>query len=37
VLLGVVYKSSLLEKYSALKKSLDQSGEALLDTSARKF
>jgi len=36
VLLGVVYKSSLLEKYSALKKSLDQSGEALLDTSSRK-
>ena len=27
-LLGVVYKSSVLEKYSALKKSLDISGEA---------
>lgn len=27
-LLGVVYKSSVLEKYSALKKSLDVSGEA---------
>ncbi len=30
-LLGVVYKSALLEKYSALKKSLDASGEAMLD------
>jgi CIC family chloride channel protein len=30
-LLGVVYKSALLEKYSALKKSLDTSGEAMLD------
>ncbi|TAL78906.1 MAG: voltage-gated chloride channel ClcB [Burkholderiaceae bacterium] len=36
VLLGVVYKSSLLERYSALKKSLDQSGEALLDASSRR-
>lgn len=27
-LLGVVYKSSLLERYSALKRSLDISGEA---------
>jgi CIC family chloride channel protein len=31
-LLGVVYKSALLEKYSALKKSLDTSGDALLET-----
>ena len=30
-LLGVIYKSSLLEKYSALKKSMDSSGETLLD------
>jgi len=30
-LLGVVYKSSLLEKYSALKKSMDASGEVMLD------
>lgn len=30
-LLGVVYKSSVLEKYSALKKSLDISGEAFQD------
>jgi len=30
-LLGVVYKSALLEKYFALKKSLDASGEAMLD------
>lgn len=30
-LLGVVYKSSVLEKYSALKKSLDIAGEAFLD------
>jgi CIC family chloride channel protein len=30
-LLGVIYKSALLEKYSALKKSMDSSGEALLD------
>lgn len=30
-LLGVVYKSALLEKYSALKKSLDASGEVMLD------
>ncbi|MCI2809298.1 ClcB-like voltage-gated chloride channel protein [Eoetvoesiella caeni] len=36
VLLGVVYKSSLLEQYSALKKSLDQSGEGLLDASSRR-
>jgi len=32
-LLGVVYKSALLERYSALKRSLDQSGEALIDAS----
>jgi CIC family chloride channel protein len=30
-LLGVVYKSAVLEKYSALKKSLDASSEAMLD------
>lgn len=36
VLLGVVYKSSLLEQYSALKKSLDQSGEGLIDASSRR-
>src|SRR5690606_27478123 len=30
-LLGVVYKSALLEKYSAIKKSLDASADALLD------
>ncbi|TCT00472.1 CIC family chloride channel protein [Paralcaligenes ureilyticus] len=30
-LLGVVYKSALLEKYCALKKSLDASGEAMVD------
>jgi len=35
-LLGVVYKSALLEKYSAIKKSLDASGEAMLDFSAGK-
>ena len=29
-LLGVVYKSSVLEKYSAIKRSLDASGEAML-------
>jgi CIC family chloride channel protein len=33
-LLGVVYKSALLEKYSAIKRSLDASGEAMLDFSA---
>src|SRR3546814_14764977 len=32
-LLGVVYKSSLLERYCALKKSLDDSGEVMLDRS----
>ncbi len=31
ILLGVVYKSAVLEKYSALKKSMDASGEAMLD------
>ncbi len=31
VLLGVVYKSAVLEKYSALKRSLDASAEAMLD------
>ena len=36
VVLGVVYKSSLLEQYSALKRSLDQSGEGLLDASSRR-
>ncbi|NYT63217.1 ClcB-like voltage-gated chloride channel protein [Alcaligenaceae bacterium] len=30
-LLGVVYKSSVLEKYSAIKKSVDATGEAMLD------
>ncbi len=30
-LLGVVYKSSVLEKYSAIKRSMDASGEAMLD------
>src|SRR5690606_14560836 len=29
-LLGVVYKSSVLEKYSAIKRSLDAGGEAML-------
>lgn len=33
-LLGVVYKSSLLERYCALKKSLDASGEVMLDVHA---
>lgn len=33
-LLGVVYKSSMLEKYSAIKKSLDASGESMLDFGA---
>jgi CIC family chloride channel protein len=33
-LLGVVYKSSLLEKYCALKKSMDTSGEVMLDVGA---
>lgn len=33
-LLGVVYKSSLLERYCALKKSLDASGEVMLDVEA---
>lgn len=31
VLLGVVYKSAVLEKYSALKRSLDASAEAMLE------
>jgi len=35
-LLGVVYKSALLEKYSALKKSLDASGEALIEVGRRR-
>src|SRR5690606_19671875 len=35
-LLGVVYKSAVLEKYSALKKSLDASSEAMLDFPAGK-
>ncbi|WP_370636006.1 ClcB-like voltage-gated chloride channel protein [Paralcaligenes sp. KSB-10] len=35
-LLGVVYKSSLLEKYCALKKSMDASGEVMLDVRARR-
>ena len=35
-LLGVVYKSSLLEKYSALKKSLDTSVEVMLDVRANR-
>jgi len=35
-LLGVVYKSSLLEKYSALKRSFDTSGEALSDIGVRR-
>ncbi len=35
-LLGVVYKSSLLEKYCALKKSLDTSGEVMLDVGANR-
>lgn len=30
-LMGVVYKSAVLEKYSALKRSLDASAEAMLD------
>lgn len=33
-LLGVVYKSSVLEKYCALKKSIDASGEVMLDVRA---
>jgi CIC family chloride channel protein len=30
-LIGVVYKSAVLEKYSAIKRSLDASGEVMLD------
>lgn len=33
-LLGVVYKSAVLEKYSAIKRSLDSSGEVMLDLKA---
>lgn len=33
-LLGVVYKSAVLEKYSAIKRSMDASGEAMLDFKA---
>ncbi|HEY9280985.1 MAG TPA: ClcB-like voltage-gated chloride channel protein [Eoetvoesiella sp.] len=35
-LLGVIYKSSLLEKYCALKKSLDTSGEVMFDVRANR-
>jgi CIC family chloride channel protein len=35
-LLGVVYKSGVLEKYSALKRSLDASPDAVLDFSVRR-
>lgn len=35
-LLGVVYKSSLLEKFFALKKSMDASGEAMLDVEVNR-
>lgn len=35
-LLGVVYKSALLEKYSALKRSLDSSTDALADVTHRR-
>ncbi|MCX5589740.1 ClcB-like voltage-gated chloride channel protein [Alcaligenes endophyticus] len=35
-LLGVVYKSAVLEKYSAIKRSLDTSGEVMLDLKARR-
>jgi CIC family chloride channel protein len=35
-LLGVVYKSAVLEKYSALKRSLDASPDAVLDFSVRR-
>lgn len=33
-LLGVVYKSAVLEKYSAIKRSLDSSGEVMFDLKA---
>ncbi|WP_353153232.1 ClcB-like voltage-gated chloride channel protein [Pollutimonas bauzanensis] len=33
-LLGVIYKSAVLEKYSAIKRSMDASGEAMLDFKA---
>ncbi|MGE4368491.1 MAG: ClcB-like voltage-gated chloride channel protein [Burkholderiaceae bacterium] len=36
-LLGVVYKSSVLERYSALKRSLDASPDTVLDFSTRKL
>ena len=36
-LLGVVYKSSLLERYCALKKSLDASGEVMLDVKEPRY
>lgn len=36
-LLGVVYKSAVLEKYSALKRSLDASPDAVLDFSTRRI
>ena len=35
-LLGVVYKSAVLEKYSALKRSLDASPDSVLDFSTRR-
>lgn len=34
-LIGVVYKSALLEKYSAIKRSLDAAGEAMFDTRSQ--
>jgi CIC family chloride channel protein len=34
-LLGVVYKSALLEKYSAIKKSLDANEDALLQAPVK--
>lgn len=35
-LLGVVYKSAVLERYSALKRSIDASADAVLDFSTRR-
>ena len=36
-LLGVVYKSALLEKYTAIKRSLDSSSEALFNVRPGAF
>jgi CIC family chloride channel protein len=35
-LVGVVYKSAVLEKFSALKRSMDASAEAMMDFASRR-